>query len=158
MRFTYVVQANPQSGTFGLCGNEQLGAVTDITVLQSANGNGSGTTSIEDDQTGATLESCSGAGCGGPLTSALYSLGAPFGGVSPYGYSLLATTPSNSTQYGPLSSIVPTWGVNSGTFSVAGTPCYAPGALYSYSLAATNTPSVFVCTFASGSGFSWKAL
>jgi len=142
---------------FGACySNGLFGSVQDVTVSGVSNltptGNVMGRTSIQDDQTDTTIQSCTSASCSVPITSGIYALGRINGGNT---YSRFAINPASSL-YGGDSSLVATWGV--GATSVAGgTTCYTPGALYSDALATTGN-SVYVCAFSTGSTYAWQLI
>jgi hypothetical protein len=131
------------------------GSVTDAVIAGVSNGPYPPVNSIQDDETGTTIQSCGVTGCPNPITSGMYILGST--DVSTGGYSRFAINPSNSTVYGNSSTIVPTWGM--GTNSPNGPPsgaCYSLGAIYSY-IASPTSGQMYVCSFASGAT-AWQAL
>jgi hypothetical protein len=148
----HICGPNPNSiSGFGACSSAATGMVTDVTISGASNGGGVPMTSVEDDVTGTSIAGCTSAGCATPVTSALYALGRATGG----GYSRFATNPANPTLFSS-STVVSTWGV--GTVNPSTSPCYTPGALYSYTAAGSGLPSIEVCTFSTSSstGFAWK--
>jgi hypothetical protein len=138
----------------GMCTNTGVPPVTDLTALGVTNylNNGSNPmTSIQDDETGSTIEGCLGTGCSGVIATALYALGEQSGS----GFTRMVTSSANNTSYGSGSTAIAAWGV--GATGVSGTTCYIPGALYSSTSAGVGGNSLYVCTF-SGSNLLWTAL
>ena len=145
------------SSTGGAC--LSVGAsVSNVSVLQATNGS-TQTNTIRDDVLGVVVGSCGVTGCGLPLTTAEYTLGA--NQVASTGslpsYPLFATNPANSAVYGGSSTPVVTWGVGGNT-TLLGQTCYTPGALYSSSLLGSAGNSVYVCTTTSGGGSTWQSI
>jgi hypothetical protein len=132
------------------------GSVTDVAIVGVENASGPPMTSIEDDQTDATISGCRPAGCAIPISSGMYFLGRPYGGNTGQ-FSRFATSPSNTPQYGTGSTVVANWGFGPSP-GVPGTPCYTPGALYSFTGATGTADSVEVCTFISTGGFQWASI
>jgi hypothetical protein len=147
----HICGPNPNLTNFGACSTSATGTVTDVTISGVSNNQGVPMTSVEDDVTGTSIAGCTSVGCSTPITSAIYALGRGTGG----GFTRFATNPANPTLFN-LSTVVPTWGV--GTVNALSSPCYTPGAIYSYTSVGTGLHSIEVCTFSSTSstGFAWK--
>lgn len=154
---------NPNN-TFGECTNVgSIPAVSDVTVLGVTNyldvtQNGTyPATSIQDDQTGTTIQGCSynTPGCAGVVATGLYSLGEPEGGGT--AHTRFTTSPANSSVFaGNNSTVSSTWGVGTNS-GIANSTCYTPGGLYSNTGASGASDSVYICTFSGGS-MIWKGV
>lgn len=151
--------------TVHLCGSQNgdnpacpsYGPLTDVSIMGVSNGpvqSQQPVVSIQDDATGTTIEGCQGPICPAPITTGMYFLGRPLGSTGEY--SRFAINPATSNFYGNATTVVPTWGADTG--SISGSQCYTPGAIYSNTTMGGG--QVYVCTFPQGSGSTteWVAL
>jgi hypothetical protein len=135
------------SSSFGNCGGSN--GTKDITILHAMiAADFPPQTTVVDDVSQNAIVGCNsrGPGCATPLSTAIYVLGEQDPSTTNLAYSKLASTPATMNgnyQNNPITSYIPTWGVNS--IPPPNNYCSPIGAIYSNNNAAHSGSSVYVC-------------